>query len=357
MSKHPVPKMPTLYITQFAWMKIGCALRHVDTEIAWWGITHPDNPMYVQDIIIPHQCASSADVEFDQEQMAQHLFELMDLDIPPRLGAHIHGHSHPGNSAEPSGTDDDMFYKEMAHDKYEWIVSLIVAQDLSHTCRGRIPLSTGHQLTGDVPVVIVPQKPEDTPAWDPADLIATIKERVKPSTTTLYRKSNYVTSHGHGYLGYDLWEADDLDAIIDLTGFKMPKPSPVDIRQASVQYLRDQALSRKIAFPPTTLSFDDDIVSTMNENDLRLYMAITESLINDGWAFDAAGWYIEIDPDTGIIDEAVSDAAQWHISEGSSTWCDYLDLYDENVLMEAPEPTSDEAIQAFLAGEDTTDDN
>jgi proteasome lid subunit RPN8/RPN11 len=81
------------------------------TEVAGFGLTSPHNPLYLDDVLLIRQRATSVTVAFDDNAVAD-LFDLMaDRGIPASRFARVWLHSHPGASVTPSGVDEQTFVR------------------------------------------------------------------------------------------------------------------------------------------------------------------------------------------------------------------------------------------------------
>jgi len=120
-----------------AWM----ALRHMrdieSKEIAALGVCEdPDRPLHITRVMFPKQHNYSAFVEIDDEGLADCLEKCYDDDLEPYQCSRIWIHTHPGNSASPSGKDWTTF--KDSYSSCDWAVMLIIGQDDSWTCNLRM---------------------------------------------------------------------------------------------------------------------------------------------------------------------------------------------------------------------------
>src|ERR1039458_9361898 len=80
-----------------------------DTEIGGFGISSEDDLLYITDFITVKQKVSSVSVEFDDEAVADYFDQCVDQNIPPHRCGRCWLHTHPGESPEPSHTDEETF--------------------------------------------------------------------------------------------------------------------------------------------------------------------------------------------------------------------------------------------------------
>ena len=97
-----------------------------DNEVGGFGITEPDDLLFVQDFVTVKQQVTCVSVKFDDEAVANFFEDQVDLGRRPEQFARIWCHSHPGMSPEPSMTDEDTFVRVFGN--CQWSVMLIVAE-------------------------------------------------------------------------------------------------------------------------------------------------------------------------------------------------------------------------------------
>lgn len=84
------------------------------------------------------QEASSAYVEFDDDDLALFADRMIQQGVMPNRCRRIWIHTHPGNSPSPSGKDESTFNEHFEH--FDWSVMFIMAQD--GTCYSRLRVRT-----------------------------------------------------------------------------------------------------------------------------------------------------------------------------------------------------------------------
>lgn len=89
-------------------------------------MTSPDDLLLVDDIGLVRQRCSPVTVEFDDDSVADFFDEQVDAGLKPEQFGRIWVHTHPGDSAEPSLTDEETF--ERCFGNVNWAVMLILAR-------------------------------------------------------------------------------------------------------------------------------------------------------------------------------------------------------------------------------------
>jgi hypothetical protein len=97
-----------------------------DTEIGGFGIAAPNNPLYVEDFTTVKQQVTAVTVRFLDEAVADHFDSYQERGIPPSRSGRIWIHTHPGDSAQPTGTDEETFDRSFGC--CDWAVIMILAR-------------------------------------------------------------------------------------------------------------------------------------------------------------------------------------------------------------------------------------
>ena len=175
--KAPCPPQPVLRFTPTAWAKLLFFRDRGQSEIGGFAITPCDDLLRVEDFVTVKQEVSIASVAFDDEAVAD-LFEAqVDAGRKPEQFARIWLHSHPGNSAEPSFTDEQTFHRVFG--KCEWAVMFILARNGKTSARLRFNVGPKGQIL--IPVNVdytVPFPATDKDAWE-VEYQANIKGEMK----------------------------------------------------------------------------------------------------------------------------------------------------------------------------------
>ena len=133
--KAPCPPQPVLRFTPTAWAKLLFFRDRGQTEIGGFAVTSKDDLLRVVDFVTVKQEVSVASVIFDDEAVADFFEAQVDAGRKPEQFARVWLHSHPGNSPEPSHTDQETFHRVFG--KCEWAVMFIVARNGKTSARLR----------------------------------------------------------------------------------------------------------------------------------------------------------------------------------------------------------------------------
>jgi len=138
------PTEITLRFSPTAWAKLLYFRDKSDNEVGGFGITDPDDLLFVEDFVIVKQEVTSISVKFDDEAVGEFFDAQVDLGRKPEQFARIWLHSHPGDSPEPSETDEKTFARVFG--SCQWAAMVIVAQDDSRYARLSFNVGPGGQL-------------------------------------------------------------------------------------------------------------------------------------------------------------------------------------------------------------------
>ena len=115
-----------LRFTPTAWAKLLFFRDCGQTEIGGFGITRADDLLLVTDFVTVRQEATCASISFEDEAVADFFDRQVDAGRKPEQFARIWMHSHPGDSAVPSSTDEETFQRVFG--QCQWAVMFIVAR-------------------------------------------------------------------------------------------------------------------------------------------------------------------------------------------------------------------------------------
>ena len=101
------PSTPALRFSPFAWAKLLFLRDCGDTEVGGFGISAEDDLLLIEDVRLIGQHTTLVSVEFDDEAVADYFDEQVDAGLPPERFFRLWLHTHPGDSAEPSATDEE----------------------------------------------------------------------------------------------------------------------------------------------------------------------------------------------------------------------------------------------------------
>ena len=141
--------MTTLYFTPSAYQKAMFFLQK-DVEVGAFCITDKDQPNLIIDYIVLKQESTSVSFEFDKDSLENYLNDMVDQDYSPSQCFRIFAHSHPGNSADPSGTDWTTFNQLMG--SYPWFGMLIFAKDQSYFAYIKTTQGVGLEANCDIEI-------------------------------------------------------------------------------------------------------------------------------------------------------------------------------------------------------------
>jgi hypothetical protein len=120
------PPVLTLRITPYAWAKLLYLRDAGTTEIGGFGISAQGDLLLVEDVQLVRQDADWASVVFDDSAVADFYEEQVAGGRAPSEFGRVWIHTHPGNSPQPSGMDEETFAR--AFGNCNWSVMLIVAR-------------------------------------------------------------------------------------------------------------------------------------------------------------------------------------------------------------------------------------
>jgi proteasome lid subunit RPN8/RPN11 len=127
-----------------AWAKLLYFRDRSDNEVGGFGITDPDDLLFVREFITVKQEVTCVSVKFDDESVANFFEDQVDLGRKPEQFARIWLHSHPGDSPEPSVIDDETF--ERVFGNCQWAVLFVVAQGNKTYAKLRFNIGPGGQV-------------------------------------------------------------------------------------------------------------------------------------------------------------------------------------------------------------------
>ena len=134
-------RRPMLRFTPWAWAKLVFLRDLGPTEVGGFGISAADDLLLIEDIRLVRQRCSSVTVQFDDAAVADFFDEMVDLGLPPERFARVWIHTHPGNSASPSGVDEETFVRSFGGS--DWALMFILAQGGQTTARLRFHVGPG----------------------------------------------------------------------------------------------------------------------------------------------------------------------------------------------------------------------
>ena len=135
---------PTLRFSPFAWAKLLFLRDLGPTEVGGFGITSAEDLLLVEDVVLVRQQCTVATVHFEDESVADFFDDQVDRGRQPQQVGRIWLHTHPGDSAEPSGVDEETFARVFGN--ADWAVMGILAQAGPTYARLRFNVGPGGQV-------------------------------------------------------------------------------------------------------------------------------------------------------------------------------------------------------------------
>jgi hypothetical protein len=163
MKTETVARRPTvLRFSPTAWSKLLLLRDAGDTEIGAFGISSPDDLLFVEDIQLVAQTCTWVHVEFDDEAVANFFDDQVDAGRRPESFGRLWLHTHPGNSPEPSGTDELTFSRVFG--RSDWAVMFILARGGQTYARLRYNVGPGAEFK--LPVEVDFSRPFNATSFD-----------------------------------------------------------------------------------------------------------------------------------------------------------------------------------------------
>ncbi len=153
-----------LRFTPPAWAKL-CWLRdRGETEIGGFGISHADDLLRIEDVVLVTQRTTTVSVAFEDAAVADYFEDQVAAGRQPAEFGRIWIHTHPGDCPLPSATDERTFARVFG--RCDWAVMLILARGGATYARLAWHVGPGGSLR--VPVRVEFTSPfggSDVPAW------------------------------------------------------------------------------------------------------------------------------------------------------------------------------------------------
>jgi hypothetical protein len=166
-----------LRLTPYAWRKLLFLRDLGPTEVGGFGISSKEDLLLIQDITLVKQQCSPVTVKFADEAVADHFDNYVDLGFEVERFARIWVHTHPGDSASPSSTDEETFARSFGSSS--WAIMFILAQ--GGETYARLALNTGPGGDIMLPVEIDFSQPfaaTDEAGWEQEYLLSVQEERI-----------------------------------------------------------------------------------------------------------------------------------------------------------------------------------
>ena len=121
-----------------------------DNEVGGFGITEADDLLFVTDFALVKQKVTAVSVSFEDESVADFFEDQVEAGRVPQQFGRIWLHTHPGNSPEPSMTDENTFARVFG--SCDWAIMFIIAQDSRTFARLRFNAGPGGEVK--IPVCV-----------------------------------------------------------------------------------------------------------------------------------------------------------------------------------------------------------
>ena len=121
-----------------------------DNEVGGFGITEAEDLLFVTDFVLVKQKVTCVSISFEDESVADFFDEQVEAGRKPEQFARIWLHTHPGNSPEPSITDENTFTRVFG--TCDWSIMCIIAQDGSTYAKLRFNAGPGGEIK--IPVCV-----------------------------------------------------------------------------------------------------------------------------------------------------------------------------------------------------------
>ena len=148
----------SLVFSPLAWLKLQYFCHAGPTEVGGFGISNSKDLLYVRDLALLAQQSTPVTVRLDDEAVAGFFDACVDAGLQPAQFSRIWCHTHPGDSALPSGIDEETFKR--CFGGCDWAVMFIVSR--SGQSYARLTFNVGPKASLILPVQV------DWAAWPEA---------------------------------------------------------------------------------------------------------------------------------------------------------------------------------------------
>jgi hypothetical protein len=122
----PAIRSPMLRFSPTAWAKLLFLRDEGETEIGGFGISAREDLLLVEDVVLVAQECTWSHVAFNDESVADFFDRQVEAGRRPEEFGRIWVHTHPGDSPEPSGTDEESFARVFG--RADWALMFILAR-------------------------------------------------------------------------------------------------------------------------------------------------------------------------------------------------------------------------------------
>ena len=209
LKKRQQHRTPSLRFSPTAWAKLVFLRDITDNEVGGFGITEADDLLFVIDVVLVKQKVTPISVSFDDNAVADFFDEQVEAGRKPEQFARIWLHSHPGNSPQPSCTDEETFQRVFG--SCDWSIMAIVAQQGSTYARLRFNAGPGGETK--IPVCVdynCEFDASDFQAWQQQYLSNVSEDNI--ASLSGRSKKNRLTEEA------DVFGSDGFDSLSNLSG-------------------------------------------------------------------------------------------------------------------------------------------
>lgn len=156
---------PVLRFSPTAWAKLLYFRDRQETEVGGLAVTAPGDLLHVQEFVTVKQDVTIASVAFDDQAVADLYEAQVDAGRKPEQFGRIWCHTHPGDSPQPSGTDEETFARVFG--SCQWAIMFILARGGKSYARLRFNVGPGGNIV--IPVEVdftMPFGPSQSDEWD-----------------------------------------------------------------------------------------------------------------------------------------------------------------------------------------------
>ena len=146
----PMQEPPALRFSPTAWAKLLYLRDLGNTEVGGFGISAADDLLYIEDVALVRQLCTGVSVAFDDQAVADFFDRQVDLGRRPEQFGRAWVHTHPGNFATPSMTDEDTFARVFG--RTDWALMFIIARQGQSYARLRFHVGPGGDV--ELPVCV-----------------------------------------------------------------------------------------------------------------------------------------------------------------------------------------------------------
>jgi hypothetical protein len=141
---------PSLVFSPLAWLKLQLFLHAGDTEVGGFGISSEHDLLYVEDFETVKQAVTIVSVKFEDQAVADYTDACVDAGMGPQRFLRIWCHTHPGESPNPSMTDEETFGRVFG--SCDWSVMFIIGR--TGKTYARLAFSAGPAASVLLPVSV-----------------------------------------------------------------------------------------------------------------------------------------------------------------------------------------------------------